>query len=489
MRIMSICPALLLALLTLLPLSPACRAAETTATKPNILLIISDDLNDWIGPMHGHPQSKTPNIDKLATRGMTFLNNQCAAPLCNPSRAAFLSGLRPSTTGIYGNQQTWMPHIPVGLCINDYIRTVGYQSLGAGKIFHYRNYRPEEWTEVAFPSDDTLPHQPAKRRPGPFGYRMFTEGKPDAPFNEQREEKELVDSQSVQWCTERLNRETTQPFFMVCGIHRPHIPWDVPKKYFDQFPLDSIQLPEVLPNDLDDLPPAGIKMIGKLGPGSYHDTIVKKGLWKDRVRAYLASISYADAKVGELVDALDRSPNKDNTIILFVSDHGWHLGEKQHWSKTTLWNESARTPMIWVVPGITPAGSTCSKGVDMMSIYPTLCELAGVPIPKHVEGISIKPLLQNPNAPWDTPGLSTMNQGNHTLATDKWRYIRYADGSEELYDEQADPNEWHNIAAKPENADIIRKLSAYLPKKNAAPVPVDPEAPKTGNNPEENGGD
>lgn len=453
--------------------SAAVAAEQTTASKPNILFIISDDLNDWIGPMKGHPQAKTPNLDKLASKGMTFMNSQCPAPLCNPSRAAFMSGMRPSTTGIYNNQQTWMPHIAPGLCMNDYLRTAGYQSLGAGKIYHYRNYRPEEWDKVVFPTDDTLPRHKANRKPGLFGYREFTEGKPEKPYEEQRAEHKLVDAQSVSWCIDRM-ADATLPFFMVCGIHRPHTPWDVPKKYFDLYPPDSIVLPEVLPNDLDDVPPMGKAFAQSRGVEGAHDRLVAQGIWKDRVRAYLANVTYMDARVGQLLDALEKSPHRDNTIIVFASDHGWHLGEKKHWAKSTLWNESARSPMIWKVPGVTPAGTSCTKGVDMMSIYPTLCELAGVPIPKHVDGVSIKPLLQNPNAQWDTPGMCTIGKGNHTLVTDKWRYIRYADGTEELYDEIADPNEWHNVAGVPANADVIRKLAAHLPKKDAEPVAAQP---------------
>ncbi len=448
-------------------------AAETTSTKPNILLIISDDLNDWIGPMKGHPQANTPNLDKLAARGMTFRNNQCAAPLCNPSRAALMSGIRPSTTGIYDNNQTWMPHIPVGLCINDYVRTGGYQSFGAGKIFHYRNYRLEEWDKLDYSADDTLPNHPVpNRKPGPLGYREFTEGKPEKPWEEQRQENKLADSRSVKWCSERFVEETTSPFFMVCGIHRPHTPWDIPKKYFDQFPLDSIQLPEVMPDDLDDVPAQGKEFASYMGSNSSHAKIVEMRLWKDRVRAYLAAVSYADAKVGQLLSALDKSKHKDNTIIVFVGDHGWHLGEKQHWGKVTLWNEATRTPMIWVAPDLTPAGSFCDKGVDLMSVYPTICELAGIAIPKHVEGISIKPLLSNPNANWTTPALCTMQKGNHALVTDKWRYIRYHDGTEELYDEKVDPNEWTNLAGKPEYAKVKQEFAKFLPIKNADPVPA-----------------
>ncbi len=424
--------------------------AAAPAQKPNILLIIADDLNDWIGPLGGHPQAKTPNLDKLAARGVTFRNAQCPAPLCNPSRAAFMSGMRPSTTGIYHNQQVWMPHIGRGLCLNDYLRKFGYTSLGAGKIYHYRNYRAEDWDEVVFPADDTLPNHPANRRPGPFGYRMFTEGEPQQPFDEKRAESELVDAQSVSWCIERL-AQPKQPFFMACGLHRPHTPWDVPKNYFDLYPLETIQLPAVLTNDLADVPPRGVEFAN---PKGAHAAVVKAGIWQDRVRAYLAAVSFADAQIGRLLGALDKSPYRDNTIIVFVGDNGWHLGPKEHWGKTALWNEATRVPLIWVAPGVSKAGATCEQGVDLMSLYPTLCELAGVPVPKHAEGVSIKPLLANPAAAWTQPALTTMYKGNHTLRTAEWRYIRYEDGTEELYNERSDPREWTNLAAKPEYADV-----------------------------------
>jgi arylsulfatase A-like enzyme len=438
-------------------------AAET---KPNILLIISDDLNNWIGPMGGNPQTQTLNLDKLAARGVTFRNAQCPAPLCNPSRTAFMSGMRPSTTGIYHNQQVWMPHIGRGLCINDYVRKFGYTSLGAGNIYHYGNYRPADWDQVVFFTDDTLPMHPATRSPGPFGYRMFTEGEPQKAFEEKRAESQLVDARSVSWCVERLG-EAKAPFFLTCGLHRPHTPWDVPKKYFDRFPLESIQLPEVLTNDLADVPPQGKAFAN---PGGVHANILRLGLWKDRVRAYLAAICYADAQIGRLLDALDKSPYRDNTIIVFVGDNGWHLGQKEHWGKVTLWNEATRVPMIWVAPQVAKAGAQCEQAVDLMSIYPTLCELAGIPVPKHVEGVSIKPLLANPAAPWTLPALCTMYKENHTLVTADWRYIHYADGTEELYNERTDPREWTNVAAKPEYADVKKQLAKYLPATNAAPV-------------------
>ncbi|MFN7139573.1 MAG: sulfatase [Limisphaerales bacterium] len=458
-------------------------AANTN--KPNVLMIITDDLNDWIGPMKGHPQAKTPNLDKLAARGITFMNAQISAPICNPSRASFMTGRRPSTTGIYDNHQPVMPHIPRGMALNDYVRQFGYTSFGAGKIYHYRQFRPGDFDKVSFFTDDTLPNHPAERRPGPFGYRMFTDDAPKEKYNEQRAESELVDYKSVSWCIEQLKEHEREknPFLMICGIHRPHTPWDVPKKYFDLYPLESLQLPQVLTNDLADIPPAGVRFAN---PKGAHAAVLKEGVWKDRVRAYLASVSFADAQVGRLLDALEQSKHKENTIIVFVSDHGWHLGEKEHWAKSALWRQATRVPLIWVAPGVTKPGSVTYRAVDTTSLYPTICDLAGLPIPKHVEGISIKPLLKNPKAKWDQPAITTHLRNNHAITTEEWRYIRYADGTEELYNQKTDPNEWKNEASNPKLAKVKSDLARHLPRINAEPVAhapgIDPENPAKSNN-------
>ncbi len=461
-------------LIALTTVTAACalpsRIRAAVPERPaNILLIIADDLNSWIGPMGGHPQSKTPALDRLAARGVTFTNAQCPAPLCNPSRAAFLSGLRPSTTGIYLNGHPWMKYIAPGLCINDYIRRHGFKSYAAGKVYHYNKYRPEEWDEVFYERDDTLPGpagKNAKRRPGPFGYRMFVEDKPEEPFNEKRAESALVDARSVSWCIEKLGAHTDSRFFMACGIHRPHTPWDVPKTYFDLHPEDGVQLPKTLKNDLADVPPPGIALIKG---GRIHKEILARGIWKDRVRAYLAAISFMDAQVGRLLDALAKSPHASNTVVVFVGDNGWHLGQKKHWGKTTLWGPSAHVPMIWAGPGVAK-GARSDAGVDLMSIYPTLCDMAAIPAPNHLEGVSIKPLLADPSMKWEQPALTTLEKGNHSLATARWRYIRYADGSEELYDRKADPLEWTNLAGRPELKPVKNELAAWLPKHDAEPV-------------------
>jgi arylsulfatase A-like enzyme len=277
----------------------------------------------------------------------------------------------------------------------------------------------------------------------------------------------MPDYRIVSWTVDQLNKKHDKPFFLACGIHKPHLPWYVPRKYYDLFPLEKIVLPKVLDTDLDDVPPAGVQMAK---PEGDHAAILKSGRWKAAVQAYLAAIAFTDAMVGRLIDALDKSPYKDNTIVVLWSDHGWHLGEKLHWRKFTLWEEATRAPLIWIVPGLTKPNSVCNRTVDFMGIYPTLTELCNLPTPKHVEGVSFRALLANPDAPWDLPARTTFHFNNHAVRTEQWRYIRYHDGGEELYDEIKDPLEWTNLAGKPEFAAVKKELAKWLPKTNAPPA-------------------
>jgi len=242
------------------------------------------------------------------------------------------------------------------------------------------------------------------------------------------------------------------------------MPWNVPKKYYDLHPLDKIQLPPHRTNDLEDLPPEGVRMAGALGD---HERVVASGRWKEAVQAYLAAISYLDGQVGRVLDALEKSAYATNTMICFWGDHGWHLGEKEHWRKFALWEEATRAPFIWVVPGVTRSGGVCERTVDFMSIYPTLCELAGLPMPGHVEGESIRVLLADPKAPWSRPAITTFGRDNHALRTERWRYIRYREGGEELYDHDNDPYEWKNLAHQSaEFESVMKELKPWFPKIN-----------------------
>jgi arylsulfatase A-like enzyme len=199
--------------------------------------------------------------------------------------------------------------------------------------------------------------------------------------------------------------------------------------------------------------------------------MLSSGRWKEAVQAYLAAIAYCDAQIGRLLDAYDQSPDKDDTVIVFWGDHGWHLGEKEHWRKFALWEEATRMPFIWVVPGVTRPGSVCDRTVDLMSVYPTLCELSGIPIPNHVEGKSIKALLAETNSAWDSPAITTYHRNNHAVRTERWRYIRYADGGEELYDHDVDPYEWRNLANDPDHAAAKKESARRLPAVNKPELP------------------
>lgn len=419
--------------------------------RMNVLFLAIDDLNHWVGYLGRNPQTKTPNIDRLAAQGVWFTRSFCAAPACNPSRTALMSGLRPSTSGVYQNRSDWRPVIPEDLPLTTAFRRGGYYVCGAGKIYHEAFRRPSEW-------DDYL--ESAGEDPEPKG-DTGVEGIRFAPLD--CGDEDLREWKIVNYAIEQLERRHDKPFFLAAGLHKPHMPWNVPRKYYDMHPLDAIELPPYREDDLADLPPAAVEMAK---PDGDHAAILASGRWKDAIQGYLAAISYCDAMVGRLLDALAKSAYRDNTLVCFWSDHGWHLGEKHHWRKFTLWEEATRAPFIWVVPGLTKSNARCDRSVDFMCIYPTLMDLCGLPSPRHVEGASIRRLLADPSAPWDTPAVTTFKFQNHTVRTEGWRYIRYADGGEELYDEANDPYEWHNLAGLPKFAEKKLELAKWLPTRN-----------------------
>jgi arylsulfatase A-like enzyme len=441
------------ALLTTLVLSAPVFAAE----KPNVLFVAVDDLNDWVGHLGGHPQARTPNIDRLARMGVTFTRAYCAAPVCNPSRAALMSGLRPGTTGCYDNGQDWKRVIPTSQTLTTQFLKAEYGVFGAGKIYHANAHRPGEWTDYFLPAGGDHGH--GKPHPTANG-----DGIGGIKFKPLTDDSKLPDEATIDYGIKQLAARHAKPFFLAVGLHKPHMPWDVPKKYYDLFPLDTIVLPPHTAHDLDDVPPAGVKLAK---PNGDHAAVLKSGRWKDAVQAYLATISYCDAQIGRLLDAYDASPAKANTVIVFWGDHGWHLGEKEHWRKFALWEEATRMPYIWVAPGVTTPGGVCDRPVDLMSVYPTLCALCGVSKPGNVEGANIRPLLADPKAKWETPAVTTYHRNNHTVRSERWRYIRYADGGEELYDHDGDPNEWHNLAADPKLAAVKAELAKAFPTTNA----------------------
>ncbi len=437
--------------------------AATPPARPNVLFIAVDDLRDWVGYFGHNPQAKTPNYDRLARMGTSFTRAYCASPVCNPSRTALMSGLRPSTTGVYENNVDFRPILPPAKMLTTAFRDAGYFVHGSGKIYHEAYRRRDEW-------DDYLDKERGDPRPR-AGQSEGVGGIKFGPVD--CRDDELSDWGIADYGIASLQRKHDKPFFLAVGFHKPHMPWNVPRKWFDLFPLESIKLPPYLENDLDDLPPAAVRMAH---PETDHVPMQKSGRWKEAIQAYLATIAYCDMNLGRLLDAFEKSAYRDNTIICLWGDHGWHLGEKHHWRKFALWEEATKAPFMWVVPGVTKPNTLCERTVDFMSIFPTLTDLCGIPTPAHNEGVSIRRLLADPKAAWDLPALTTYRYGNHTVRSEGWRYIRYANGDEELYDEAKDPNEWTNLAAKPEFAARKAELATFLPKSNA-PDPSE-RAPK-----------
>ncbi len=442
-------------------------SAAGTDKKPNILFIAIDDLNDWTGSMGGNAQSVTPNLDRLAASGVLFTNAQCAAPACNPSRAALMTGIRPSTSGVYQNAQPWRQSkvLAKALTLPQWLMIHGYSARASGKIYHGNFPDPKSWQEYWPSQQQNIPSDPSpKNLPlnGIDNTSQFDWGPVDAP------DEEMGDWQVAEWIGEQLQKDSEQPFFLACGFYRPHLPWYVPQKYFDKFPLDSIDLPVAPDDDLDDVPAAGVKFAK---PGGDHAKVLEHDQWKPAVQAYLASIHFVDTCLGKVLDSLEKSPHADDTIVVLWSDHGWHLGEKQHWRKFTLWEEAARVQMMWRVPGVTEAGGKCGAPVNLLDIYPTLLDLAGLPKNPSTEGVSLSALLSNPKAEWDRPSLTTHGRNNHSLRSDRYRYIRYADGSEELYDHQADPMEHRNLAGEADLAEVKAEFAKWLPETNVADDP------------------
>lgn len=450
--------------------------------RPNILFLAVDDMNDWASVLEGYDgQVHTPNIDGLAKRGMTFCNAACASPVCCPSRTAVMLGQRPSTTGIYNNGQWWRPHLPEAMSLPMYFRRHGYTAAGAGKIFHHpAGFNPpgqwDDFQRLVFCDDPWFRasriHYPwTEHQPYPAGYPFS--GIQDIPHEGDwgvlpgKGEADYDDARTAQYAIDFLKRKHDEPFFLACGMFRPHLPWYAPKKYFDLYPLDAITLPQVKEDDLDDIPAEG-RALSRRRREDFQ-RIKKAEKWKQAVQAYLACISFSDAQVGRVLDALRKSPYLENTIIVLWSDHGWHLGEKDHWHKSTLWEEAARIPFIWAGPGI--SRGECRRPVDTLCIYPTLLDLCGLPPRKDLDGVSIATLLENPDAAWDRPAVTEFKRGQCAVRSQRYRYIRYSDGGEELYDHQADPGEWKNLADDPVFRDVKKALGKWVTAKWAEPAP------------------
>jgi arylsulfatase A-like enzyme len=454
----------LLSLVACLALAPLARAAD----KPNVLFIAIDDLNDWVGPLGGHPQVKTPNMDALAARGTAFTNAHCQAPLCNPSRTSILTGLRPSTTGVYAlapwfrTSEKWKDTVTLFQAFH----AGGYTTISTGKIFH-GGYPPKadraKEVDVWGPDGRIQPRPKAKFVKTPDNHPLVDWG----VYPEKDED--CFDHDIATWAVKQLKEPPKGPWFFAVGFQHPHVPCYAPQKWFDLYPEDKLILPDVKADDRDDLPRFASYLHWKL-PEPRLKWLQENKQWKPLVRAYLASVSFADAQVGRVLQGLKESGQEKNTVVVLWSDHGWHLGEKGITGKNTLWERSTRVPLIFAGPRVTP-GAKCGRPAELLDLYPTLLDLCGLPPNKANEGISLVPQLRDAKAVRERPAITTHNAGNHGVRTEKWRYIVYADGSEELYDEANDPHEWTNLARDPKFAAVKKELAKWAPAKSAAPLP------------------
>ena len=424
-----------------------------TEAQPNVLFICVDDLNDWVGVMGGHPQVRTPNLDRLAARGTFFDRAYCAAPSCQPSRAAILTGLRPSTSGDYVNDQKMRKLLPDVVTLPQYFSQHGYRVSGGGKVFHGGDLDPQSWPEYF--------KQPKDPQPKPLPKSPVAPSWTWAPLDVN--DDAMGDHQVVSWVGDWLSKTYDKPFFLAVGFYRPHMPLHVPRTYFARHPLDQLVMPIVKSGDENDLPPIGLWMATNR---RYHEQITAAGEYEKLVQAYLASIEFFDAQLGRLIDAFDRSPHAQNTILVLWSDHGWDLGAKRHWSKFALWEQPTRVPLLFVVPGMTKPATRCPTPVSLLDLYPTLIELCGLPPKRDLEGVSLVPQLRDADAARTEPAVMTFGPNNHAVRDARWRYIRYFDGGEELYDHDSDPREWTNLAGRADLVEVKARLAKWLPKVN-----------------------
>ena len=442
------------------PFAQPCEGASPEG-KPNVLLIAIDDLNDWVGCLGGHPDTRTPHIDRLARNGVLFTNAHCQAPICNPSRTSIMYGLRPSTSGVYMNApRPWtVPALKNHVTMARHFAANGYLTLTTGKIYHGSGLPPGDFDIVG-----PRPGQRLER-----DVRLIKDLKGLWDFGPQTYKEDFFqDRADASWAIEQITASHNKPFFLAVGFYRPHVPFYSPARVFQEIPNAEVNLPPIKDGDRDDLPEIVNELtIAPAAPT--HDWFVKGGHWKNAIRSYLACIRSTDEQVGRLLDALEGSPHAGNTVIVLYSDHGFFLGEKERWAKQSLWERATRVPFIISAPAMNK-GTRCTRPAELLSIYPTLIDLCGLPKREGLEGVSLVPLLMNPDAEWQRPALTTHGKNNHAVRTDHYRYIRYYEGSEELYDLRKDPNEWTNLAANKELAPVKEELASWLPKVNADPA-------------------
>ena len=470
--------------LAIVLLKTGCGEAESPS-QPNVIMFITDDLSDWVNPL-GYDQAVTPNLDRLAEMGVSFTNAHAPGVFCAPSRTAIWTGLHASTTGCYTNEVFHYDY-PEIQTIQMAFKDAGYNTFGAGKLYHHRSgyvdmrgwdeyfARSQEVIDMAYEMNGYHQNDVPLPDPHPYGPYYGDNFDPNnrgfhlewGPIDNALEDS-MVDAIRTNWAVEVLGREHTKPFFLSLGMYLPHYPNYAPQKYFDLYDRDNIELPPYYEDDLEDLSPALQKRFQ--ARSGQHKRLEDLDAVEDAVLGYLACVSYADAMLGRVMDALEKSSSRENTIVFFWSDQGFHHGEKGHWGKHTLWERTSHVPFIWAGPGIAE-NRTVETTVSLIDIFPTLAELCGLTVESQVEGISLASSLRDPSTaiernvylPDDVPGAySIMNM--------EWRFILNHDGSEELYNVKEDPNEWYNLAGDEGYREIIAELKSTAPVEFASPV-------------------
>ena len=442
------------------PLVP--EEATSGVMKKNIVMIIVDDLNDWVGVMGGHPDTRTPNMDRLAAQGMLFTNAHATAAICGPSRASVMTGLRPSTSGIYEQLrdediQHASPATENITFLTKYFAQHGYKTMGIGKIFHegapagsfeeyggrIKGFGPFPEKEFVWVSDRTN-----------TDWGVYPEG-----------DEDMIDYASAMWAIDKLEQEHDKPFFLTVGFIRPHAPWYAPQKWFDMHPADQLTMPPYLPTDQDDIPQIS-RDLHEMPMMPTTEWAIESGEWPNIVQAYLASVSFVDHYIGEVMNSLENSPYADNTIVVLWGDHGYHIGEKNRFAKHSLWEETSRVPLMIKSPGGVK-GQVTNTAVSLLDLYPTLVDLAELPANTANEGNSLKSLIEGSDTSSGHVAITTYGYNNHAIRDDRYRYIHFADGSEELYDHRNDPDEWENLRGNVDYDEIKRELRQHLPTVNA----------------------
>ncbi len=448
---------------------------------PNVIMIAVDDMNDWSGPL-GDSQAITPSLDRLARSGLTFTNAHTAGIYCAPSRAALFTGRLAMTTGCYDNQVYFYDH-PEYRPLQQAFQDAGYLTYGTGKLFHHPagmvdlrgwtdfKVRTQEQRESGWPMDTWEHGAPL---PDPYPSSPYNQTNPEwtgRPFMEigsipNDREEDMADTRRTNWVCDVISKAHEKPFFVGLGFYAPHFPNYAPQKYFDLYPLDSIKRPAWKDDDLEDLPDI-IKVSHQNRKESVHNRLLELGIVDETIQAYLACISYADAMVGRVLDTLKASPNKDNTLIVFWSDHGYHHGQKGNWGKHTLWKQTSHVPFIWAGPDIAK-GQQVDEAASLVDVYATLVDHCNLVEDPGLEGVSLSNILRDPGSatersvilPYDEPG-------SYAIISKDWRYIHYKDDSEELYDLNKDPEEWFNLAENPHYEPIKTRMKAAAPKQFA----------------------